>query len=155
MIEKPKCIIKKISASETYKVRHPVLRTGKPIESCIFDGDEHENTFHLGLYIENKLAAVASFLKNNNPLIIEKHQYQLRGMAVIEEFQKKGLGKDILNFAESLLKQENTEVIWCNAREIAVNFYKNCNYKIIGNTYTIKNIGLHYTMYKNIKTKKP
>ena len=34
--------IKKISATETFLVRHPVLRAGKPIESCHFDGDDLE-----------------------------------------------------------------------------------------------------------------
>ena len=147
----PKYIIKKISATETHAVRHPVLRAGKPLDSCIFEGDDYENTFHLGLYVDQKLATVASFLKNNHPLIPEKHQYQLRGMSVLHEFQKKGLGKEILNHAEALLKQENTEVIWCNAREVAVNFYQNCNFNIIGEPFVIKDIGLHFIMNKYLK----
>ena len=39
-------IIKNISANETFLVRHPVLRAGKPIENCKFDGDELETTQH-------------------------------------------------------------------------------------------------------------
>ena len=34
--------IKKISALETFPVRHPVLRAEKPIESCHFEGDDLE-----------------------------------------------------------------------------------------------------------------
>lgn len=37
-------IIKKIAAAETYSVRLPVLRKGKPIESCRFDGDDLETS---------------------------------------------------------------------------------------------------------------
>lgn len=39
-------IIKKISSSETFLVRQPVLRAGKPLESCRFDGDDLEITHH-------------------------------------------------------------------------------------------------------------
>ena len=48
--------IKKITAFETIIVRHPVLRPGRPIESCHFDGDELLTTSHFGLYFENQLA---------------------------------------------------------------------------------------------------
>lgn len=37
-------IIKKIAALETYSVRPPAIRKGKPIESCRFDGDDLETT---------------------------------------------------------------------------------------------------------------
>lgn len=36
-----------VNSEDTYLVRHPVLRAGKPIESCIFDGDKTETLIHL------------------------------------------------------------------------------------------------------------
>jgi hypothetical protein len=51
-------IIKKIAAIETYSVRLPVLRKGKPIESCHFDGDDLETTLHFGLYLGQKLVGI-------------------------------------------------------------------------------------------------
>ena len=42
--------IKEIPSKETYSVRQPVLRKGKPIESCIFEGDDLATTHHFGLY---------------------------------------------------------------------------------------------------------
>jgi len=45
--------IKEIPSKETYIVRQPVLRKGKPIESCIFEGDDLETTYHFGLF-DNK-----------------------------------------------------------------------------------------------------
>jgi hypothetical protein len=43
-----------INSEDTYLVRHPVLRAGKPIESCIFDGDDIDTTIHLGIYLNRK-----------------------------------------------------------------------------------------------------
>ncbi|WP_308990585.1 GNAT family N-acetyltransferase [Mariniflexile litorale] len=148
-------IIKHISTRDTYLIRHPVLRSGKPIESCVFDGDDLNTTFHLGIYTENRLVGVCSFFKNKNQLLPEAFQYQLRGMAILNEYQNIGLGKLILNYGENLLKEQNIQTIWCNARENAESFYKKMDYKIIGESFNIKNIGLHYVMHKTLKYKNP
>ncbi|WNH07984.1 GNAT family N-acetyltransferase [Thalassobellus suaedae] len=142
--------IKRIDAKETHQVRHPVLRGGKPIESCVFDGDNLDTTIHLGLFVKDKLIGVCSFLKNNHDLISETSQYQLRGMAILKAFQNYGFGKAILNYGELYLKNEGTNTIWCHARKIAVNFYKKNGYQIIGTPFNIKDIGLHYIMYKTL-----
>lgn len=131
-------------------VRHPVLRTGKPIATCVFEGDLLKTTIHFGIFKNTRLIGVCSFFKNPNPNITEKHQYQLRGMAVLKAYQGKGLGKIILQFGEQLLKEKNTKLVWCNAREVALNFYKKNGYQIIGEPFNIKDIGLHYMMYKTL-----
>jgi len=142
--------IKPIASTKTYLVRLPVLRKGKAIESCIFDGDDLETTFHLGIYLENELVGVCSFFRNNSKLISAEFQYQLRGMAILETQQGLGLGTIILRHGESILKQQNTPIIWCNAREKAINFYKKMGYNFIGEPFEIKDIGLHYRMYKEL-----
>ena len=88
--------IKKISDFETIIVRHPVLRAGKPIESCHFDGDDLPTTSHFGLNLHNQLIAVISAFEVKNKLFTEENQYQIRGMAVLEEFQKRGFGEQLL-----------------------------------------------------------
>lgn len=142
--------IKQITAKETHSVRHPVLREGKPIETCIFVGDDLKTTIHYGLFYNEKLIAVASFFKNKNNLLSEEHQVQLRGMAVINEFQEKGIGKLLLEHAERELKKLQTTILWCNARETATIFYKKCNFQIIGSPFNIESIGIHYVMFKKL-----
>lgn len=142
--------IKIISAKETYPVRHPILRTGRPLEDCHFEGDDSDNTFHLGLFDKEKLIGVASFFKNTNPKFDTANQYQLRGMAILSSYQGIGLGKMILQYGENELINNSTSLIWCNAREIAVSFYEKLHYKKIGEPFYIKNIGLHYVMFKKL-----
>ena len=142
--------IKIITAQDTYAVRHPVLRAGRPIEDCHFDGDDLKTTFHLGLFDSETLIGTASFFKASNILFSEKEQYQLRGMAILEPFQGKGLGKLILHYCEQELKNLNIPLLWCNARETAVAFYEKLNYKKTGLPFDIKGIGKHYVMFKKI-----
>ncbi|WMI64326.1 GNAT family N-acetyltransferase [Aestuariibaculum sp. YM273] len=142
--------IRIIDASETIPVRHPVLRPGKPIESCNFDGDDLETTFHLGIYLNNQIVGVVSYFKNCNDLLTESSQYQLRGMAVLEDFQGKGLGNLLVQQGDLLLKERHIKTLWCNAREVATTFYQKNDFTIIGDPFNIKDIGLHYVMYKTL-----
>lgn len=142
--------IKEINSLETYTVRHPVLREGRPIEDCRFDGDDLPTTFHLGLFFEDNLVGVASFMKNNHVLFSDAHQYQLRGMAVLKKHQGKQLGDILFQHGEKLLKDKNETLLWFNAREIAVNFYKRNGCNTIGERFEIKGIGTHYVMFKKI-----
>lgn len=145
--------VKKISALETYPVRHPILRAGRPISDCAFDLDNKVSTFHLGLYNKNNLIGVASFMENSNTYFNEKVQYQLRGMAILKNYQKKGLGKLLLNAGEKEASKSCSR-LWFNAREIAIKFYKNCGYNIIGKPFNIEGIGKHYVMTKTLRDKK-
>lgn len=150
MLEKPNYITKLITPQEAWSIRQPVLREGKPLESCTFDGDDFETTFHTGLFIENHLIAVATFMKNCHVLFSEKNQYQLRGMAVLTEYQGNGYGHHVLEFGESRLIKQGVKMIWCNAREIAVPFYKKNHYAIVGEPFIIPKIGVHYVMQKTL-----
>lgn len=144
-------IIKEIPALETFLVRHPVLRPGKPIETCHFEGDTLETTRHFGYFSDEKLVGVASLFKHPTSLLKEEQQFQLRGMAILPEYQKKGLGEALVNYAETNAAERNGKLIWFNAREIAVPFYKKLGYEIIGDPFDIQDIGKHYIMYKNLK----
>ena len=142
--------IRKISAEQTFAVRHPVLRKGKPIESCHFDGDDLGTTQHFGLYEFNKIEGVISLFENNNPLFEDKHQGQIRGMAVLENNQGKGFGRQLVEHSEKVMKLQNVSLIWFNAREKAVGFYQKMGYEIVGNSFKIPDVGIHYVMWKNL-----
>ena len=145
-----KISIKLITAKDTYSVRHPVLRKGRPIEDCAFENDDLESTFHFGLFYNDTLVGVATFLKSNNALFKIQNQYQLRGMAILKDYQGLHLGDTLLKFGEHFLKSKNIKLLWFNAREIAVGFYKKNNYVIFGEPFDIKSIGLHYLMHKQL-----
>lgn len=142
--------IQNISSKDTFSVRHPVLRAGKPIESCQFEGDNLPTTTHFGLFVDQKLIGVASVFKNKNSNFNFENQFQIRGMAVLLEFQKTGFGKDLVQHCEAYIKNQKGTLIWFNARENAVPFYEKLGYNKHGNPFSIADIGIHYLMKKEI-----
>ena len=82
--------------------------------------------------------------------MLQGEQFQLRGMAVLKPYQNKGFGNLLLNKAEELVTQRKGTLIWCNAREVAVTFYKKNGFEIIDKPFVIPKIGLHYVMYKTL-----
>ena len=143
--------VKKINAEETYAVRQKVLRAGKPIETCYFDGDHDGSTAHFGCIEKQAIIAVVSVFKCKSNYFEDHTQYQVRGMAVLEIFQKKGFGEQLLNAAEAFCIQEKANLIWFNARETAVLFYKKAGYEVFGAAFTIPSVGIHFVMFKKIK----
>ena len=97
--------VRQISASDTYKIRQQMLRPGRDIAECIFQGDDDDQTIHLGAFIDKNLVSVASFYFNNNPRFNENVQYQLRGMATLPEHQNKGFSKELLKFGFPMVKR--------------------------------------------------
>jgi GNAT superfamily N-acetyltransferase len=143
-------VVKIITAAETIPVRHQVLRKGKPVESCVFDSDEDPNTFHIGAFQADKLIGVATYIKSINSHFSIQKQYQLRGMAVLDQYQGKHIGKLLLQFGEEKLHSLQVSFLWFNAREIAWAFYERNGYSKYGNTFMIPDIGKHIVMYKEL-----
>ena len=138
--------IKPISVEETYKIRKEILRNNIPLTEKI-DGDFDKTTLHLGLFIDDTLVCVATFMQNDSSYF-KGLQYRLRGMATLNKYQHKGFGKLILQEAEQLLKQRNVAILWCNARVVALNFYRNCDFEIIGDEFDVHLVGPHFVMFK-------
>ena len=149
MYKSTELTIKEISSTETYAVRHPILREGRPIEDCKFSHDDDDSTFHLGVFMNNELIGVTTYLKHEIKELTG-NQYQLRGMAVLKEYQNRGIGKLMIEKGEKIIKERKGNVIWCNAREVALNFYKRHGFKKIGNPFVIPKIGLHFVMHKTL-----
>ncbi len=140
-------MIKPISSQETFALRHPVLRPNRPLESCVFDGDDHPTTQHYGFFVEGKLVGVVSLFVNQPPFDTELLGYQLRGMAVLDEFQHQQIGKKLLQYLETLLHNKSV-IIWCNARKSAELFYEKLGYQSRGPYFDIPLIGQHAVMFK-------
>ena len=112
-------------------------------------GDDAEDTFHLGLFDAEKLVGVVTFMNAAKTQFTGK-QYQLRGMAVLEAYQGKGLGNILVTEGERRLKAQGYDLLWCNARIKALNFYTRKGFKIEGEPFEIEPIGTHYLLYKNL-----
>ena len=143
-------IIQSSSSQTTYQVRHPILRKGKPLESCRFENDDHPDSIHLCAKKEDIIIGVLSALANNCIDFPLKKSYQLRGIAINHEFQRKGIGSLLVQKVEQQIRlNQLIEYIWLNARVNSKNFYLNLGYRPAGKVFNIKNIGMHQRYIKN------
>ena len=51
---------------------------------------------------------------------------------------------------EHIIQKYNCNLLWFNARETAVDFYKKMGYTVIGESFIINDIGTHFVMYKKL-----
>ena len=143
-------VIKKVNAFDIRKIRHRNLRQGKPFSATTYKKDNEKKTFHLACIYNNVTISCATFYPENNNLFPKEKSYRLRGMATDTEYRKRGIGKKIMLQAFEEIKKKEGTLLWCNARLIAVEFYKKLGLQTIGKEFDISDIGQHYLMYKKM-----
>lgn len=112
-------------------------------------GDHDSDSIHLGVYDDDKLVCTGSFMKNAKN-DFTGNQYQLRGMATAEACQGKGYGRILVKEAEAYFKARGIDLIWCNARVSALDFYRKLGYQTIGEVFDVPQIGPHFVMFKKL-----
>lgn len=124
------------------QLRYKILRSpwGKPIES-VFDLDE--SSFY-NAYISDKTGQIIACGR----LQIQDGVGQIRYMAVADKQQGKGLGKLIIEALESKAQELKIEKIILQARENALGFYDQLNYRLVKPSHKLWNIIQHYEMEK-------
>ncbi|MCU0707571.1 MAG: GNAT family N-acetyltransferase [Pirellula sp.] len=137
------------------RLRYQVLRQplGLPFDATLFDGDELPTTLHL-LAIEADLpiGCLTLLVPEDSDVSTDGTttskgtvNVQLRGMAVLQQAQGKGVGSLLLAEVDRLARQHHW-YLWCKARQAAVPFYEKNGWRIRGEPFEIPTIGTHYTM---------
>src|ERR1700748_2086217 len=124
-------MIKFVPVEAVLPIRSVVLRDNRLTpDECRRDSDKLADAFHLGYYVGDELACIASFHPQNYGEYTGTG-YQLRGMATVERHRGKGLGNQLLNFGIVYLRGQKAGYLWCNARKKAAQFYLNMGFELI------------------------
>ena len=142
--------IKRVDADMIKPLRHAELRKGQNFSTTSYLRDNEESTFHLAVILDRKVVTCATFYPEKSKKLNAINAYRLRGMATDCSFQRKGYARELITAAFLELKAQGADFIWCNARLVALNFYKSVGFKIMGDSFEIDIIGPHYYMYKEI-----
>ncbi len=139
-----------IAAADTIDLRHRILRPGHDISICHYSEDNFSSTFHVGIRdVSKKIIANGTFMAQRHDLFTQaKSPYRLRGMATETGFQKQGLGRTILIFAEKELRKRSCDLLWFNARTTAEIFYQKLGFTADAVIFDIPTVGPHKVMYK-------
>ncbi len=142
--------IKHVNAKSIRNLRHLVLRKGQPFSTTSYDKDHEKDTFHLGYIKDEKIVVCTTFYPEPTKEIESLNSFRLRGMATHPDERRQGFGKYVMQKAFKELYAKGCDLLWCNARLIAVDFYKSIGFKTKGKLFDIADIGPHYYMYRYI-----
>ena len=138
-----------VSAEQTLPLRNEILRPGKPVSTCLFDGDEQALTRHFGaLDDQGQIVGIVSIFSNPHPDLPATFTYQLRGMATSEQCRGLGVGILLIKSVEQYLTAIECVGLWANARTEALGFYKKQGYQVMSDEFMIENVGPHYLVAK-------
>ena len=89
-------LVTPISPEAVLPLRQAILRPGHPLQDAVFPHDTDPETVHLGAFVDEELVGVASIYHESQPGWDNLFERRLRGMAVAEEMQRKGIGSALL-----------------------------------------------------------
>jgi GNAT superfamily N-acetyltransferase len=138
--------IRFVKARDTWPLRHKVLRPHQTLEDCDFPNDRNPDSFHLAAMKDERILCIGSFYRETNADLKGWKQYRLRGMATEPELQGQGIGARLIHFALDHLRAQNADLLWCNARENAMPFYRTIGFETHGDAFDIPGSGPHYLL---------
>ncbi len=138
--------IRFIKARDTWPLRHLVLRPGQPLDTCDFPNDRGEGAFHLAVVKDEAIVCIGSFYKEDHSDLKGWKQYRLRGMATHPDHRGRGHGSALLRFALDHLRAQKADLLWCNARDNALPFYRGLGFTTHGGVFDIPGIGPHHLL---------
>jgi predicted GNAT family N-acyltransferase len=141
-----------ISAADTHQLRRRVLRRDLADAVVVFDGDELDATFHLGVTDDDgTLIAVATWLPRAYPDRPGEAGFQLRGMATAPEHQRAGAGTTLLASGIERCRQRGAALVWARARDTALDFYSRHGFEVVGLGYVDLATGLpHHDVIRDL-----
>ena len=140
--------VSEIDSGDTHTLRRAVLRGGDASSNVSWAEDARPGAFHLGVREPSgEVIAVASFSQQGIEARPGQPAWRLRGMAVAHSQQGRGIGRLILDEAIRMVRERGARVLWCNARDTAMNFYAGAGFVVVGEGFTTDETGLpHHLM---------
>ena len=137
-----------LQPEEIQQLRNEVLWPHKTFENCILETDRLSTTFQFGIQEDGLTVATVTLQQEKTVTLQQEKQYRLRAMAVREGYRGQGFGEAIVESGLSHLRELGVEVVWCDARVAALNFYRRLQFEELEEEYDIPIIGLHRFMWK-------
>lgn len=142
--------VRSISAGQTRRLRHVLLRPDQPWEDTDYAGDTDPLTLHVGSFDGDDLVAVASVYHEAPAGEHDTHAWRLRGMATVPHAGGRGHASAALRAVVGHVARLGGTRLWCNARTPAVGFYARHGFTRVGEEFTIPPIGPHVVMHRRV-----
>lgn len=119
-------LIDKVPLDMVWDIRQRVMYPDAPV-AAVQLADDSEGQ-HLGVWINEKPVSIVSLFRRGD-------QFQFRKFATEVSQQGKGYGSYLLQHIVKLAAAQGAEVLWCNARLSAAEFYERFGFTGTGNSW--------------------
>jgi ribosomal protein S18 acetylase RimI-like enzyme len=143
-------IVEVVPGAVTSELRRTILRPRWPTGSAMH-GDEDPAAVHLAARLEDgEVAGACVLIPRRCPAFPDEGAaWQLRGMAA--RTQRIGIGTALTEAAVAEVRRRGGRLIWCDARESAVEFYRRQGFTGTGEIYPHPETGApHLLMYREL-----
>ncbi|MFA7272639.1 MAG: GNAT family N-acetyltransferase [Crocinitomicaceae bacterium] len=114
--------------TKAVQLREKVLR--EPLGSKFTDQELEEEKSHIQIagFLDNELVATVV-------LVPDGENIKMQRVVVIDSLRNKNIGSEMMIFCEKLAVDRNFRLIYCHARDTAVNFYYKNHYEKDGDYF--------------------
>lgn len=140
-----------LGADDIMDLRRRVLRRGTPVTHAHYAEDEDPDVVHLGIVREGRVVGTSTWLMRPCPGMPGSSAMQLKGMAVEDDLQGRGMGRMLLDGGFALARDRGATVVWARARDSALGFYENCGFEVVGSAFIDDITGLsHHIVVRRV-----
>ena len=141
------------NSKKLWPLRNLVLWRHKKLLACGIEPDLKRSTFHIGAVDEDdNVLGTSTYILQTNENFDDIVQYRLRAMATHPSARGKGFGKKMIEKGFEKLKQKKVNLVWCDARMEATEFYSKLGFETVGDIYDVPDIGPHKLMYFRVSS---
>ncbi|MFV9504457.1 MAG: GNAT family N-acetyltransferase [Oscillochloridaceae bacterium umkhey_bin13] len=124
--------IRAITAAETRRLRHLVLRPHQRPEELVYPGDDAPDSLHVGAFRGKQLVGVTTVVRRACPQFELPAPWQIEGVATLPEVRGLGYGQAMLDACVAHVAFEGGATLWCNGRTSAAGFYQARGFRPLG-----------------------
>jgi GNAT superfamily N-acetyltransferase len=122
-------------------LRYKILRIPLGLTFSSADLAKDKDDVHIGAFDGDILLASLILTDMGDGAV------KMRQVAVDDSYQGKGIGRNLVKYADDYARDKGYKLVHCHARDTAKEFYLKQGYKVVGNEFT--EVGIkHYYMEK-------
>lgn len=144
--------IRRVSAAETYPLRHRVLHPELEPDGVGLPGDDRPGAGHFAAYGPgDELVGVVTVTPEAPSWDPQATgAWRLRGMATASEVRGGGVGAALVDRALDHVRTGGARTLWCSARMAAFGFYQRMGFATTGEVWEEPVIGPHIAMTRDV-----
>lgn len=137
--------IERVAAQRVRPLRAAVLRAGQPLAASVYPEEHLASTVHLAaMSPEGEVVGCSTWFaeppppevpapgSGTPPPATPDRAWRLRGMATDPSVRGQGYGAALLLAGMQVAAESGAELVWCNARVVALGFYEAHGFRAVG-----------------------